>query len=74
MRAEDASIDVRLVDHHELQPSDELVPRAVVRQDAQVQHVRVGHQQSRPAANVGAVLGRSVAVEESMADVCVAWD
>jgi hypothetical protein len=42
VRPEDASQDVRLVDRHELEVAQEVAPGIVVRQDTDVQHIRVG--------------------------------
>ena len=60
--AEDASVDVRLVDDDVAQPRQHLSPVAVVGQDADVEHVGVGQDQVRAAADRRALLARRVAV------------
>ena len=50
VRAEDAAVDVGLVDHDEAQVGEKVGPQGVVGQDAQVQHVGVGEQDARLAA------------------------
>jgi hypothetical protein len=45
VRAEDAAVDVRLVDHHPGQVGQHVAPVAVVGQHADVEHVRVGEDQ-----------------------------
>ena len=47
VRAEHAPVDVRLVDDHEREVREEVAPGGVVRQDADVQHVRVGEHHVR---------------------------
>jgi hypothetical protein len=42
MAAEDAAVDMQLVDHHVAQVGKERRPAGVVGQDTLVQHVRVG--------------------------------
>src|SRR5918998_6314054 len=67
MRAEDAAQDVCLVDRHYSQITQEIGPGFVVRQYPDVEHVRVGEDDVRPAAYVRpyglrrvAVVGRGV--------------
>jgi signal peptidase II len=47
VRAEHAAVHVELVHHHEAQVGEEARPVGVVRQDAGVQHVRVGDEHTR---------------------------
>ena len=62
MRAEHAAVHVRLVDHHDREVGEEVAPRGVVREDRQVQHVRVGEHDVRPPPDRRALLARRVAV------------
>ena len=62
VRAEHAAIDVRFVDDDVAQVMEELGPALVRRQDADVQHVRVGEEEVGRAADRGALIGRRVAV------------
>ena len=67
VRPEDAAVDVRLVDHHDVQVHEEVRPRRVVGQDPGVQHVRVGQDQVRALADRAAVLALGVAVVDRRA-------
>ena len=60
--AEDATVEVGLVDHHVAQLLEELEPLGVVRQDRRVEHVRVGQHDLAGGADRGAHGGRGVAV------------
>ena len=62
MRAEDPAVDVRLVDDDVAQVREHVSPAVVVREDADVQHVRVREDEVRPLANLPAPLARRVAV------------
>ena len=62
VRAEDAAVDVRLVDDDEAEVREHVAPAVVVRQDADVEHVRVGEDHVREATDLPALLGRRVAV------------
>jgi hypothetical protein len=56
---------VGLVHHHERQAEEEVRPSRVVRQQARVQHVRVGQHQVGVAADQGSLGPRGVAVVDS---------
>ncbi len=71
MRAEHAPVDVHLVNHHILQVGEELRPAGVVRQDAGVQHVRVGDDDPGILAHFGPGGLRCVAVVGAHRDVLV---
>jgi hypothetical protein len=58
-----------LVDHHELEIREHVAPAVVVRQDAEVEHVRVGQDQVRPLADLPALLARGVAVVDGRANL-----
>ena len=62
VRAEDATVDVRLVDDDEAQVVQDVAPAVVVREHADVEHVRVREDEVRPLAYLPARLGRRVAV------------
>ena len=47
MRAKHAAVDVRLVEDDEREVGEQIAPRRVVREDADVQHVGIGHDQVR---------------------------
>jgi hypothetical protein len=71
VRAEDASAHVRLIDHDERQAEEEVRPSCVIRQDRQVQHVRVREHEVRVppdqrALRLGcvAVVGRGTDLRE----------
>ena len=68
MRAEDAAVDVRLVDHDQREVGEEVAPRAVVGQDPEVEHVGVGEHDVRAPADREALLARRVAVVDRLAD------
>jgi hypothetical protein len=73
VRAEHAAVDVRLVDDDEREVREHVAPHAVVRQHADVQHVRVREDQVRAVADRAPLLARGVAVvdrvpEEALAD------
>ncbi len=61
--AEHAAIGMHLVDHHVLQVLEELRPLGVMRQDALVQHVRVGDDDVAVQADRLARVARRVAIE-----------
>ena len=60
--AKDAAIGVQLVDDHVAQPAKKLGPAGVIRQDAAVQHVRIGEDQAGIFAQGGAMGGGRVAI------------
>ena len=62
VRAEDAAVDVRLVDDDVAEVREDVSPAVVVREDADVEHVRVREDDVRPLADLPAPLGRRVAV------------
>ena len=62
VRAEHAAVDVRLVDDDVAEVREHVSPAVVVRQDADVEHVRVREDEVRPAADLPAPLARRVAV------------
>ena len=62
VRAEDSAVDVRLVDHDEAQVRENVSPAIVVREHADVEHVRVREQRVRPLPDLPTALGRRVAV------------
>jgi hypothetical protein len=62
VRAEDAAVDVCLVDDDIAQVVEHVRPAVVVRQHADVQHVRVGEDRVGEAADVPAPLDLGVAV------------
>ena len=68
MRAEDAPVDVGLVDHDVAQVVEHVAPAVVVRQDPDVQHVGVREDHVRRAADLRAALGLGVAVVDRRAD------
>ena len=68
VRAEDAAVDVRLVDHDEAEVVEKVAPQVVPRQDADVEHVRVREHEVRPAADLAPPLGRGVSVVDRRAD------
>ncbi len=60
--AEDAAVDVRLVDHDDGEVGEHVGPGPVVGQDPEMQHVGVGEDHVRAPADLGALLARRVAV------------
>ena len=62
VRAEDAAVDVRLVDDDDREVGEEVRPRRVVREDPEVEHVGVGEDDVGVAADRRALLARGVAV------------
>ena len=62
MAAEDAAVDVRLVDHDVREARQHLRPAGVVREDPHVQHVRVREDRIAPLARERTPLARRVAV------------
>src|SRR5581483_2725345 len=68
VRAEDAAVDVGLVDDDEAEVVEEVAPELVARQDADVEHVGVREDEVRPAADLAALLGRRVPVVDRGAD------
>ena len=62
MRAEDAAVHVRLVDDDVAEVREHVAPAVVVREDADVEHVRVREHDVRPLADLPAALARRVAV------------
>ncbi len=64
MGAEDASVDVGLVDHDDREVREQLRPGPVVGQDADVEHVGVGEHDVGFAADLGArLLGRIAVID-----------
>ena len=68
VRAEDTAIDVRLVDDDVAEVREHVAPAVVVRQDADVEHVRVGQDHVRPLADLPAALALGVAVVDRRLD------
>ena len=62
MRAEDAAIHVRFVDDDVAQVCEDVSPAVVVREDADVEHVRVREHDVRPLADLPASFRGRVAV------------
>ena len=62
VRPEDAAVHVRLVHDDVAEVREDVAPAIVVRQDADVEHVRVGQDQVRPFADLPAALALRVAV------------
>ena len=69
VRAEDAPVDVRLVDDDVAEVREHVAPALVVRQQADVDHVRVGEDRVRPLADLPALLARRVAVVDRRAQL-----
>ncbi len=67
VRAEDAAVDVRLVDDDVAQVVQHVGPEVVPRQHADVEHVGVREHEVRPLADLPAPLGRRVAVVDRRA-------
>ena len=67
VRSEDAAVDVRFVDDDVAQVREEVSPAIVIRQDADVQHVRVREDHVGRATDLAAVLERRVAVVDRRA-------
>ena len=68
VRAEDAPVDVRLVDDDEAEVREDVAPAVVVRQDADVEHVGVREDEVRPLADLPAALALRVAVVDRRPD------
>ena len=68
MRAEHAAVDVRLVDDDVREVREHVAPAVVVREDADVEHVRVREHEVRPLADLPAALGLGVAVVDRRPD------
>jgi len=68
VRAEDAAVDVRLVDDDGREVGEERPPGLMVGQDPEVEHVRVGQHQVGLAADRRPALARGVAVVDGHAD------
>jgi len=65
--AEHPAVDVQLVHHHVREVGEELLPLGVVRQDARVEHVRVGdHHVALPADGLPGVVRRVAVVGEGL--------
>ena len=62
MGAEHAAVDVRLVHDDIAQVREHVSPAVVVRQEADVHHVRIREDRVRPPADLPALLARGVAV------------
>ena len=54
LRAEDATVGMRLVDDHVLEMAEEFGPQWMVGQNAHVKHVRIGDEHARPLADPAA--------------------
>ena len=65
VRAEHTPVDVRLVDDHKTQVVEEFDPAGVVRQQTDVQHIRVAEQQAGLAAHRRAGVGGRIAVVDA---------
>ena len=68
VRAEDAAVGVGLVDHHPVEPFEEVPPRLVVGQDPDVEHVGVGHHQVRFPADRGPAVPWGIPVVDRVAE------
>ena len=68
VRAEDAAVDVRLVDDHVGEVREHVAPAVVVGEDADVEHVRVREHEVRPLADLPAALRLGVAVVDRRLD------
>ena len=68
VRPEDAAVDVRLVDDDEAEVREHVAPAVVMRQHADVEHVRVGQDDVRPLADLPAPLALGVAVVDRRLD------
>ena len=69
MRAEDAPVRMRLVDHDVAQLLEKLEPLRVMRQDRRVEHVRVGDHDLARAANDRSNGRRRIAVVDAGSDL-----
>ena len=67
VRAEDAAVDVGLVDDHIAQVGEDVAPTVVVRQEADVEHVRVREDHVGRSPDAAPVLDRRVAVVDRRA-------
>ena len=72
VRAEDAAVHVRLVDHDDAQVVERVAPAVVVREDADVEHVGVREDRVRGPADVRPPLDRRVAVVDRRAEAAQA--
>ena len=72
VRAEHPAVHVRLVHHDPGEVREHVAPRAVVRQDAHVEHVRVREDQVRALPDRAALLSRRVAVVDRVPQVLAA--
>ena len=68
VRTKHAPVHVRLVQHHVLQPPDGPVPGVVIGQDAEMEHVRVGHHDVGASPDGRSVLAGRVAVEDRVSE------
>ncbi len=68
MRAEDTAVDVRLVDDDVAEIREHVAPAVVVREHAEVKHVRVGQDEVGPLADLPALLVGRVAVVDRRLD------
>ena len=68
VRAEHAAVDVRLVHDDVAEVREHVAPAVVVRQHADVEHVRVRQDHVRPSADLPAPLGLGVAVVDGRLD------
>ena len=68
VRAEDAAVDVRLVDDDVGEVREHVAPAVVVGKDADVEHVRVREHEVRPLADLPAALRLGVAVVDRRLD------
>jgi hypothetical protein len=66
VRPEDTAVHVRLVDDDVAQVVEDVRPAVVVRQDSDVEHVRVREDEVRPLPDLPAALGRRVAVVDRL--------
>ena len=67
VRPEDAAVDVRLVHDHVTEVLEDVSPAVVVREDPDVEHVRVREDDVGPLADLPAPLGLGVAVVDRRA-------
>jgi hypothetical protein len=67
VRPEDAAVDVRLVHDHVAEVLEDVSPAIVVRENPDVEHVRVREDDVRPFSDLPAPLGLGVAVVDRRA-------
>ena len=68
MGAEDAAVDMRLVDHDIAEVLEDVTPTVVLREDSHVEHVGVGQDHVRPLADLPTSLRLGIAVVDRGAE------